>query len=126
MGQPIVAPKDTDAIDKTINLADRSLSTMSENQVDVRDSRAPPYADEETLDSELHLDSAADIVTQVIAVEDDPTLNPWTFRMFFIGKTSLFVPFPGLKAGRYRPFVLRCSVRGNLLLQTANYIRLCQ
>jgi hypothetical protein len=32
------------------------------------------------------LSTAADIVTTVIHVDDDPTLNPWTFRMFFIGQ----------------------------------------
>ena len=32
------------------------------------------------------LETAEDIVTTVIHVDDDPTLNPWTFRMFFIGE----------------------------------------
>ncbi|KAI0058142.1 OPT superfamily oligopeptide transporter [Artomyces pyxidatus] len=31
------------------------------------------------------LEDARDIVTRVISTEDDPTLNPWTFRAFFIG-----------------------------------------
>jgi OPT oligopeptide transporter protein len=26
-----------------------------------------------------------DLVTEVLSLEDDPTLNPWTFRMWFIG-----------------------------------------
>ena len=29
--------------------------------------------------------NAADIVTQVLSLEDDPSLNPWTFRMWFLG-----------------------------------------
>jgi hypothetical protein len=29
--------------------------------------------------------SAEDLVTRVINVEDDPTLDPWTFRTFFLG-----------------------------------------
>jgi hypothetical protein len=29
--------------------------------------------------------TAEDLVTQVINVEDDPSLNPWTFRTFFLG-----------------------------------------
>ena len=29
--------------------------------------------------------TARDLVTEVLAVEDDPTVNPWTFRMWFIG-----------------------------------------
>ena len=32
------------------------------------------------------LETAEDIVTTVIHVDDDPTINPWTFRMFFIGE----------------------------------------
>jgi hypothetical protein len=26
-----------------------------------------------------------DLVAQVLALEDDPSLNPWTFRMWFLG-----------------------------------------
>jgi hypothetical protein len=29
--------------------------------------------------------TARDIVTEILAVEDDPSQNPWTFRMWFIG-----------------------------------------
>lgn len=46
----------------------------------------PHYHDEEGRDDgQIHLDTAEDLVTQVIHVDDDPTLNPWTFRTFFIG-----------------------------------------
>lgn len=45
----------------------------------------PVYADEEGQQGEIHLDTAADIVTQVIDLDDDPNMNPWTFRMFFLG-----------------------------------------
>ncbi|KAG9691583.1 OPT superfamily oligopeptide transporter, partial [Aureobasidium melanogenum] len=31
------------------------------------------------------VETAEDLVNQVLSVEDDPTLNPWTFRMFFLG-----------------------------------------
>jgi len=30
--------------------------------------------------------TAEDLVTQVIHVQDDPSLNPWTFRVAFLGK----------------------------------------
>ena len=33
--------------------------------------------------------NANDLITQVIHVDDDPTLNPYTFRMFFLGKFDL-------------------------------------
>jgi hypothetical protein len=29
--------------------------------------------------------SPEDIVKEVLSLADDPTLNPWTFRMWFIG-----------------------------------------
>ena len=32
--------------------------------------------------------TARDLVTTVLRVEDDPSLNPWTFRMFFLGMPS--------------------------------------
>lgn len=45
----------------------------------------PTYTDEEGQEGEIHLDTAQDIVTTVIDLDDDPSLSPWTFRMFFIG-----------------------------------------
>ncbi len=44
------------------------------------------------------LDTAEAIVTTVIHVDDDPTINPWTFRMFFIGDFS-HRPQPGTERG---------------------------
>jgi len=29
--------------------------------------------------------TARELVTEILAVEDDPSLNPYTFRMFFLG-----------------------------------------
>jgi hypothetical protein len=60
----------------------------------------PPHASD---DAELNigegdikaLDTAEDIVTTVIHVDDDPTLNPWTFRMFFIGKFLIIQSLQG-------------------------------
>ncbi|OJA14724.1 hypothetical protein AZE42_11274 [Rhizopogon vesiculosus] len=38
------------------------------------------------LDSEKAvLSTEREIATHIISVDDDPTLNPWTFRAFFIG-----------------------------------------
>jgi len=49
------------------------------------------YADVEVLKSEptRPLETAEDIVTNVIHVDDDPDMNPWTIRMFIVGR-SLF------------------------------------
>jgi hypothetical protein len=47
---------------------------------------APVYEDEEGgLGKEGAVETNEDLVTRVIHVEDDPTLNPWTFRVFFLG-----------------------------------------
>jgi hypothetical protein len=29
--------------------------------------------------------TARDLVTEILLVEDDPSMNPWTFRLWFIG-----------------------------------------
>jgi hypothetical protein len=35
--------------------------------------------------------TAEDLVTRVLDVEDDPNMNPWTFRAMFLGKSLLDV-----------------------------------
>ncbi|KAG2158266.1 OPT oligopeptide transporter protein-domain-containing protein [Suillus bovinus] len=40
---------------------------------------------EEDTDEIVVLQNERDIATHVISVDDDPSLNPWTFRAFFIG-----------------------------------------
>jgi hypothetical protein len=30
-------------------------------------------------------DTARDLVAEILMLEDDPAVNPWTFRMWFIG-----------------------------------------
>lgn len=79
---------------------------------------APAYTDVEGQESEIHLETAADIVTQVIDLEDDPNINPWTFRMFFLGTAALFAdPHRMLLITLLRngPFVLRSYFVGDLL-----------
>ena len=47
---------------------------------------APVYSGDDG--SELYNtppETAKDLVTEVLHVEDDPTLNPWTFRTWFLG-----------------------------------------
>ena len=71
-------------------------STPSENSKDGSKEKEagvyndmPAYTDVEGQEGEIHLDTAADIVTQVIDLEDDPDMNPWTFRMFFLGTAAI-------------------------------------
>lgn len=37
-------------------------------------------------------ETAEDFVTEVIHARDDPTLNPWTFRTFFLGEANFTPP----------------------------------
>lgn len=56
----------------------------------VLDTEVPGYDPERTDDGGLGpLETAEDIVTHVIHVDDDQDMNPWTFRMFFLGEQSL-------------------------------------
>lgn len=46
----------------------------------------PAYDEEDSTRGEVEVvTEAKDIQTQVIHVEDDATISPWTFRMFFLG-----------------------------------------
>ena len=60
---------------------------------------APPRYDAEAEDhfgETTVVSTAKDLVTHILHVQDDPSLNPWTFRMFFLGKCSIIsFEFPG-------------------------------
>ena len=47
---------------------------------------APAYDEEEAGHTgKLRVENAEQLVTTVLSVDDDPSLNPWTFRMWFLG-----------------------------------------
>lgn len=105
----------------------------------------PPYEDEEGRKASVAVNTAEDLVTRVIDVEDDPTLNVWTFRMWFLGRsrqTALYSgswDLLGSSAGaspilknatltilhRYRPIDLWRRPARDLLFQAADNLRLC-
>ena len=63
--------------------SEKALSTSGEKSFD-----QPGDIETATIDAdseEAVLSNERDIATHVISVDDDPTLNPWTFRAFFIG-----------------------------------------
>jgi hypothetical protein len=50
-------------------------------------SRVPTYIDDDGFNVyNAPPETAKDLVTEVITVEDDPTLSPWTFRTWFLGE----------------------------------------
>lgn len=67
--------------------AEPSLS--SEKRADSEISEKTPYTKNDvestTGTDSLVLQDERDLVTHIISVHDDPSLNPWTFRSFFIG-----------------------------------------
>jgi hypothetical protein len=71
-----------------------SISNESTDSPKAFDEKSPeigvaaPAYDEENAghDGHLHVASAKELVTNVLSVDDDPTLNPWTFRMWFLGE----------------------------------------
>ena len=50
-------------------------------RADVEATSSPPSDDA----SDVVLRSEREIATHVISVDDDPSLNPWTFRAWFLG-----------------------------------------
>lgn len=40
----------------------------------------------------LPAETAHDLVTEVLRVQDDPTQSPWTFRMWFLGNSDRHLP----------------------------------
>jgi OPT family oligopeptide transporter len=90
---------DGDLKDAAINQSSSlsKASTESPKNFDekhIENGVAAPVYDEEAGEHEghLHVASAKELVTNVLHVDDDPTLNPWTFRMWFLGK---FMSRPG-------------------------------
>ena len=64
-------------------------SLSNEKQGDFKTSEKDPHSNtdvESTTDAySVVLRNERDIVTHIISVDDDPSLNPWTFRSFFLG-----------------------------------------
>lgn len=61
--------------EKVLSTSDKSFDGTSDIETAIVD------ADSE----ECVLSDERDIATRIISVDDDPSLNPWTFRAFFIG-----------------------------------------
>lgn len=65
---------------------DASISKEAGGNEAPHNDAAPVYSDEEgKLGGEGAVETNEDLLTRVIHVEDDPSLNPWTFRVFFLG-----------------------------------------
>jgi hypothetical protein len=69
--------------------AEPSLANEKQADFGVETSEKVPYSktdvESTTGTGTAVLRNERDLVTHVISVHDDPSLNPWTFRSFFIG-----------------------------------------
>ena len=50
---------------------------------------SPTYDDDGEIHYTTPAQTARDLVTEVIHARDDPTLNPWTFRVWFLGECNV-------------------------------------
>jgi hypothetical protein len=91
-------------------------------------SQIPAYDGEIDLRRSVVVDTAEDLVTTVIGLEDDPSLNPWTFRAFFLGISLLpevgddLLTYTSVRTWLVCLWV--CFAR-NLLFQTTDHLRFC-
>jgi hypothetical protein len=126
-----------DSKDLSISKADSKTPYKDATNID----SVPPYTDEEGKAENVIVSDAEDLVTRVIHVEDDPTLNPWTFRMFFLGMSKqalwLLLWLAAVHAGgggarqervltkRHRAWLIHIWVGppGDFLLQAADHLR---
>jgi hypothetical protein len=82
-----VEPKDDSAVDR-IEYSDPEKNVRF---IEKAEDGLASSEDEEVV-RKKPVESARDLVTSIIRAEDDPTLNPWTFRTWFLGMVD---PLPG-------------------------------
>jgi hypothetical protein len=78
---------DTDGANLSEDISKNEFTDKKQEITTTESNKLPTYTGEEDDHvGKVHVSTAEDLVTQVIHVEDDPTVNPWTFRMFFLGE----------------------------------------
>ena len=73
----------TDALEQTPHRDHETPSVSDKKSYDEK--HDVEIATNETESTDIILQDERDFATRVISVSDDPSLNPWTFRAFFIG-----------------------------------------
>ena len=82
------APPNLPQAGPSTSLNDEGMKDNDEHHgkdAEARETEVPAYDGEEGYGQIEVVSDAKDIVTSVLHVEDDPSLNPWTFRMVFLG-----------------------------------------
>ncbi len=85
---PLATPENTSERPGSDKKCKQDFSVEKTEPVAVIEDAPPTYhADAEDHFGETAVvTTAKDLVTHVLHVQDDPSLNPWTFRMYFLGK----------------------------------------
>jgi hypothetical protein len=84
---------------------------------------ASMYVDNEGLEHyTAPVETSEELVTEVLHVEDDPTLNPWTFRTWFLGMRPMQIHGKNLM-GMFRDRFshIRRRVGHHIPIQAADY-----
>jgi hypothetical protein len=79
-----ISQDNVNTIDKKPALFDKEGTATSE----VRSYEDSGDLEEGTTEDNSVPETERDLITEVIHVEDDPSLNAWTFRMWFLGKSG--------------------------------------
>jgi hypothetical protein len=61
------------------------LEYVDDNSEKADDSKEPSFVNTSEKTVPKSLSAARSFLTEILLVEDDPTQNPWTFRMWFVG-----------------------------------------
>ncbi len=77
--------KDDDNASDLTSLPDSEISSVQKGR------RASAYEDEDGLAVRTTATETAEDFATLISTKDDPTLNPWTFRTWFVGLLSTAV-----------------------------------
>jgi hypothetical protein len=68
---------------------DARPSSVDSTKSSLENAAVPAYADEDgDIIRATPAETADNFITQIITAEDNPTLNPWTFRTWFVGSLT--------------------------------------
>lgn len=71
--------------DSNISVKGEHIVTKDVNK-ETEEKLDPSIEEKEAPDDNVVVSTADDLVTHIIHVEDDPSVNPWTIRMVFLGE----------------------------------------
>lgn len=70
---------------------DGDSKSISAGVTELQNEPAPTFDEDDAnhFGEAIVITDAKELVTHVLHVDDDPTMNPWTFRAFFLGRLGL-------------------------------------